>query len=562
MAVTPAATFCATLVEEWVGAGLTTAMVAPGSRSTPLALALADHPAISVHVFHDERTAGFAALGCGLMSGRPAIVLCSSGTAGTHFHAAVVEADLSGVPMLVVTADRPPELRDVGAAQTIDQTHLFGRAVRWYHDPGPPADEAARSWRSLGRRAYRATLDGRPGPVHLNLPFREPLVGEPGSLPAGRPPAPTSPATTASPIDGDLAVIAELLDRHRGVIVAGRGAGDPAAVAAFATAVQWPILAEPRSGLRSSPLAVLTADDLLRHPRFARDHTPEVVLHLGEPWASRIVNEWLAGAGARHVHVSAGVRPLDPNLVVDHWLAGPVDVILAGLGARLAGALGTPWLARWQHAEARARAALATVLDEPAALSEPGVARAFVATLDAIPGARLVVSSSMPIRDVEWYTGPGGLEVLSNRGANGIDGVVATAIGAALGTDSAGPTGVLVGDVAFLHDASSLTGLARRGLDLRIVVTDNDGGGIFSFLPQATSVPSERFEQLYGTPHGTDLVALAHAHGLVAAEASTFAELREAIGRSGPSVTVVRSDRRANVAVHDAIHRAVQAALG
>ena len=187
MTVTDAATFCATLVDEWVGAGLRLAMVAPGSRSTPMALALLRHPEVRVEVFHDERSAAFAALGAGLATGTPALVLCSSGTAAVHFHAAVVEADLSGVPLLVVTADRPAELRDVAAAQTIDQTHLYGRSVRWFHDPGVPDGVSARGWRSLARRAWRACIDARPGPVHLNLPFREPLVGDAGPMPHGWP---------------------------------------------------------------------------------------------------------------------------------------------------------------------------------------------------------------------------------------------------------------------------------------------------------------------------------------------------------------------------------------
>jgi 2-succinyl-5-enolpyruvyl-6-hydroxy-3-cyclohexene-1-carboxylate synthase len=249
MTVTPSATFCATLVDEWVAAGVTAAMVAPGSRSTPVALALVGHPGVEVQVFHDERSAAFAALGYGLATGRPAVVLCSSGTAGTHFHAAVVEADLSSVPMIVITADRPAELRDVGAAQTIDQTHLFGHAVRWFHDPGVPADDNARTWRSLARRAFRASVDTRPGPVHLNLPFREPLVGEAGPLPAGEPSPLVVSAPTAS-FDA-LDSLLPMLERQRGVIVVGRLAGgvpgDVAAIEALSNSTGWPVLAEPRS---------------------------------------------------------------------------------------------------------------------------------------------------------------------------------------------------------------------------------------------------------------------------------------------------------------------------
>lgn len=521
-----------------------------------------------MHVFHDERSASFAALGYGLVTGRPAVVLCSSGTAGTHFHAAVVEADLSSVPMLVVTADRPPELHDVGAAQTIDQTHLFGRSVRWFHDPGPPSAEAARSWRSLARRSRQATVGVRPGPVHLNLAFREPLVGAPGPLPTGLP----QPAPVVAFADSPLDTLVPALDRQRGVIVAGRGAASAAdAIATLSATTGWPILADARSGCRHLPTAVATADSLLRHERFSTDHAPEVVLHIGEPWASRVVNEWLAASGAHHVHLSPVPRPLDPALVVDRWVTAPIGRTCAWLATQLRGATGTTWAARWQHAEAKARGAMAAMLETREGLDEPTVARIVVRALGGLGDvgatgseiqAQLVVSSSMPIRDVEWFTEPAAiLAVISNRGANGIDGVVATAIGAAVAAPGV-VTGVLIGDVAFLHDSSSLTALARRGLDVRIVVVDNDGGGIFSFLPQAGAVAPELFELLYGTPHGTDLLALAAAHGLTVHQAGSRTELEAALTEPGPSVTVVRTDRAANVLVHDAIHRAVREALG
>jgi len=225
------------------------------------------------------------------------------------------------------------------------------------------------------------------------------------------------------------------------------------------------------------------------------------------------------------------------------------------------GAGGTPWLKRWQHAEQRARAAIAEVADADR-LTEPGVARTLVRSMSDHERARAVIASSMPIRDVEWYSLPGPtLEIVSNRGANGIDGTIATAIGVSL-ADPVTPVAVLLGDVAFLHDSSSLTALARRNVDLRIVVVDNDGGGIFSFLPQATALAPSTFEQLYGTPHGTDLVALARAHDLPARAITSRKELEAALGEHGPHVAVLRTDRAQNVEVHDVIHKAVRSALG
>ena len=564
--VTAAATFCATLVDEWVRAGVTDAVVAPGSRSTPLALALAAEPRLRLHVHHDERSAAYLALGLGLATGRPAPVLCSSGTAAAELHPAVVEAHQAEVPMLVCTADRPPELRDVGAPQTIDQDKLFGTALRWFHDPGVPDSAIAASWRSLGARAVAEATGVRPGPVHLNLPFRDPLVGDPGPLSEGRPdgapwhrPLPGPPTLTGAQLD----VLVAALDEQRGVIVAGHGAGDPAAVHALAQAAGWPVLADARSGCRTPDEATVAAfHDLLGHPAFAADHTPTVVLRLGRPPASAALTRWLAGSGARQVQVDAAATWTDPEHTAALVVTADPTALCTGLTGRLQGAAGTPWAARWSRAEARAQAAIAATLDAHAEPTEPQVAREVVAALPA--GGSLVVSSSMPVRDVEYYALPRtGVQVIANRGANGIDGVVSTAAGVALG--SGRPTALLIGDIAFLHDTNGLLGLAGRGADLTIVVVDNDGGGIFSFLPQARSVPPERFELLFGTPHGVDPLAVAEAHRIGGVEVKAAADVGPTVAASlaegGVRVVRVRTDRAANVALHQEVSDAVAAAL-
>lgn len=565
------ATFCATIVDEWVRAGVTDAVVAPGSRSTPMAVALAANRGLSVHIHHDERAAAFVALGLGLSSRRPAVVLTTSGTAAVELHPAVVEAHQAGVPMLVVTADRPPELHDVGAPQTVDQTHLFGRSVRWFAEPGPPVADTADTWRSLAARSVAETTHqpAGPGPVHLNLAFREPLVGLPGPLPAGR-----SDGSSWHTVGGNRIVVdrtgterlSALLDVDRGVVVVGADCGDPGAVLAFAESVGWPVLADPRSGCRMPHRSVVShADAILRHGPTADVLRPDAVLRVGASPASKVLTGWLADCGAPQVAVDAHGRWFDADRTAHHLLTADPTAVVNAL-TRLVGRPRTEtWAGRWEQTEQAASRAIDEALASYRDLVEPAVARSLVAALPA--ESTLMVSSSMPIRDVEWYGGSDGYtRILSNRGANGIDGVVSTAVGAALDARGrGGHTAVLVGDVAFLHDTNALLGLVGRGVDLTIVVVDNDGGGIFSFLPQAEALMSDRFEQLFGTPHGVDLTGLAAAHGLTTVEPGSVGELTTAIGGAiadgGVRLVRVRTNRSANVAVHDHLHRAVADAL-
>lgn len=508
-----------------------------------MALALVERAELRVHVVHDERVAGFVALGLGL-SGVPAVLLCTSGTAAANFVPAVVEAGLSDVPMIVLTADRPPELRDVGAPQAIDQTHLFGRSVRWFHDPGVPDASAPHVWRSLGARAFDAA---RTGPAHLNLPFREPLVGVAGTLPPRRRRAHTLEAASHTPDD----TLVDLLRHGRGLVLAGAGSrASRNVIAAFVEAAGWPLLADPVSGLRSTPDAISMADALLRHAPFAAER-PDVVVRIGRPSTSKVLAQWVAASGAPIVQVG-GPGVIDP----DHAVAAIVPATaLGGLTTALSGIGDAAWRQRWLDADRAATDAVERHLGPEAPLSEPAVARVVAG---AVPDdGRLVVSASMPMRDLEWFGGADA-DAHANRGANGIDGVMSTALGIAL---DATPTVVLIGDVAFVHDSGALTALRHRDADLRIVVVDNDGGGIFSFLSQAGQLAADRFERLFGTPHGTDIVALASAHGIDAVTVTTAAELQQRLAVPGPSVTRVPSERAENVLVHGALNAAVAAAL-
>ncbi len=529
-----------------------------------MALALADRgPELRVHVHHDERSASFMALGLARVAGRPVAVLCTSGTAAVQFHAAVVEASQAFVPLLVLTADRPPELQGVGAPQTIDQRDLYRSAVRWFCEPGPPAEADAPLWRGLARDAWVRSVGERPGPVHLNLAFREPLLGTAGELP---PPGAAHPAIEPGAqrrlTDEQLVPLAAALERRRGLIVAGdrtaRGAQDAVAVHRLAARLGWPVLADGPSGCRRDvPGTITTFDSLVRHESFAAEHEPEVVLRLGGLLASKELHRWLAGSGAEQFGMDRyGMCP-DPDGVLSRTHSVDIAGACDQLRAAVAEGADPSWRAGWIEAERIAAAAIDRVVTSHTEAVEPGVA-IDVATLLS-DGGILVASSSMPVRDLEWFApSRDGVEIIANRGANGIDGVVSTAVGAAL---TGAPTALLIGDVAFLHDTNGLLGVMARNVNLVLVVVDNDGGGIFSFLPQHDEVPPERFEQLFGTPHGVDLTAVAAAHGVPAQRVGTRTGVQAAIAgaltRGGPRVVVVPTDRDANVGVH----REVQAAV-
>jgi 2-succinyl-5-enolpyruvyl-6-hydroxy-3-cyclohexene-1-carboxylate synthase len=567
------AAFALALVDEWVRAGVTDVVTCPGSRSTPLLIALAEaaeRGALRAHSVLDERSAGFFALGLGLASGAPAPVVTTSGTAAVELHPAMVEAHHAGVPMLAVTADRPAELQDWGTPQTVHQVALYGDAVRWQYAPGVPEVEAAGTWRSLASRSVAEARGGahRPGPVHLDLAFREPLIGSAEAF-VGRPegraggaPWHQVPRPQELPPPGD---VVDLLAGagERGLIVAGTGAGSPEAVWQLARAAGWPVLACPPSGSRL-PGAVAAADALLRTP-LAAAWQPDVVLRLGAPWASRVVNEWLAGLRCPQVLVDRwGTWAAPDHLPADVAVASPEAVCRAVAAAVPSGRQG-PWAGAWSEAEERAQAAIDKALGAEDGVSEPGVARWL---LRAAPeGASVVVSSSMPVRDVESWSRPrAGVRVLANRGANGIDGVLSTALGVAA---AGAPGGVvaLLGDLAFLYDAGALLAGGRSGAgpDLDVVVVDNDGGGIFNFLPQAATQPPERFERMWGTPQGTDLVAVARAYGAEAEEVPDLGRLASALGGAergqGVRVFIAKTDRVANVAVHRRLYAAVEAAV-
>lgn len=574
------ATFAATLVDEWRRGGVTDAVVCPGSRSTPLALALGGNGGLRTHVRLDERGAGFFAVGLALAGGRPVVLCTTSGTAAAELHPAVLEAELARVPLIVCTADRPPELHQVGAPQTVDQHHLYGSAVRWFAEPGVASSVTRHTWRPLAARALAEAGrgPGGPGPVHLNLAFGDPLAAAPGPLPpagvAGRPV--TAVVGGAGVPEGALSAAAARWAGRRGLFVAGEGGPPATDLLALAHRLGWPVLADPRSGCRVPDRSVVgAADSLTRSAALRRALVPDVVVLLGAPWVSKSLAGFLAGAaadGAEVVAVDPWWRWRDPDrIVTETHRADPGDWTRALRTHLVDGGPGGAWSTGWQEVERAAQQALDGAIEADCtarggALSEPAVARRLLTML--APGTQVVVSSSMPVRDLESFAPPrvDPPVVRANRGANGIDGVCSTTLGVAAA--GRGPVVGLLGDLAFLHDVSALVrsaGPAPGGASCTLVVLDNDGGGIFNFLPQAGWLGKESFERLFATPQRVDAAAVAAGFGVPTLDVATVEQFDEAIGatvgRHDLAVVVVRlPDRGANVALHDRLHAAAAGA--
>jgi 2-succinyl-5-enolpyruvyl-6-hydroxy-3-cyclohexene-1-carboxylate synthase len=620
--VNPSTALATVLTDELVRCGLRDAVLAPGSRSAPLAIALWERSArgdLRLHVRIDERSAAFLALGLAKAGRRPVAVLCTSGTAAASFHPAVIEADESGVPLLVLTADRPPELRGTGANQTIDQLKLYGGSVRWFCEVGVPEARPgmAAYWRSMTCRAWAQAAGeagGFPGPVHLNLPLREPLVpgaadgpagaGQAGWAAAGAGGTGTTGATVAGAeatgtgtgatgtgerwpelLDGRpggvrwtafgaaagsgpaaragapaMPAAIELPWTERGAVVCGDGDYDAGPLLSLAEQAGWPVLAEPSSGARRGPNALRAYSYLLASAGFAAAHRPDVIVSAGRPGLSRGQLAFLrgspGGAPARHVVIAQGPgRWADPARTA-------TDV---ASGVRLAGRAGPgKWLGSWQRADEAASRAADEILDTADAPSEPRLARDLAAALP--DGALLWAASSLPVRDLDQHMAPrDGLRLLASRGASGIDGLVSSAMGAALAHAGAGggPAAAVLGDLAFLHDAPGLVlGPDEARPDLCLVVVNNDGGGIFSMLePAAFEAP---FERVFGTPHSSRLGDLARAAGLPYLRLERAADLPAALHEEAPGglrVIEARTSRADQAALRARLAEACAAAV-
>lgn len=590
--------------------GVTDAVISPGSRSTPLTLCMDAQPGLRTWVQLDERAAGFFALGLGRATGRPAVLVCTSGTAAANYLPAVVEASHAGIAMIVCTADRPPELRGWGSPQTIDQVGLYGTAARWSVDL-PVPDEAtvalAHGWADT---AVDRAAGADPGPVHLNWPLREPL--EPPARAGGgdwrraEPPAPrrAERAAPAPAVEAQPAGLADLAARRRrGVVVVGPWPGGglrseqlwAAAARRFASWAGWPLIAEPVTGGRagrgdseSGGVVVTTADHLLSDETVGDVLRPDAAVLVGRTVTTKPVRLWLERTRPEHVVL------IDPE---NRWersafrLTGHVRASVSDVAsfARQApaseaqpsirhgiepGREAPPepsadrvqpgaWLDTWARLDATARSAIEAAVDDGPLLSAR-TARVLVAALgdDAV----LVASNSMPVRDLDAFVFDTRRVVCcANRGAAGIDGTASTALGIAA-ADPSRTVALYTGDLALLHDLGGLTAAARLGLHLIAVCVDNDGGEIFSLLPVAERIPAPDFERLFRTAHGLDLGALDGFGGIRARRMTDAADLERAVRAAaaskvpGVDLLIVGIDRDDDVAQRRALTAAARQA--
>jgi 2-succinyl-5-enolpyruvyl-6-hydroxy-3-cyclohexene-1-carboxylate synthase len=571
-ATNPSQALAMTLVDEFVRNGVTHAVLAPGSRSAPLALALATEQRLDLHVAIDERSAAFLALGFARATGRPALLACTSGTAAANFLPAIVEADNDGVPLVVVTADRPPELRGTGANQTIDQIKLYGDSVRWFSEVGPPGMQPALPpyWRSTACRAWAqatGSMGGAPGPVHLNVSLREPLVPEPvegfdldlSGRPNGRPWTATDRPLLLIP-EPELDELARLVTAtERGIIVAGAGAPPGEPLLELARRAGYPVLAEPSSNARTGEPAIAHYEALLRSQPFTERHEAELVLRFGKTGLSRALGRYLDGCD-EHIGVARPGTWTDPQRLATRLVHADGTQLCRTLLERVPERGGSEWLRSWATADGAAAEALSDFLGASDDLTEPLTARELAAALP--DGSNLVVGSSMPVRDLDAVMEPrAGIDVYGNRGANGIDGFVSTALGIAVASKK--PTAALCGDLTFLHDQNGLLAARSGRASCVFVVINNDGGGIFSFLEQADF--PEHFERVFGTPHGADLAAAAHVSGCGFERVTTASVLRDTVVArlelGGVHLVEVQTDRSHNVTVHRDMYAATDNAL-
>lgn len=556
-------TYIAAFVSELISSGAEDVVISPGSRSTPIAMVMAEYPGLRIHMHVDERSAAFFALGIAKASQKPVVLLCTSGTAAANYYPAITEAKISRVPLVVLTADRPHELRDVGAPQTIDQIHLYGHHVKWFVEMAPPehSEELIRYARSVCARAVATAAQAPSGPVHINFPLREPLIPaledhqvliqqerKSGYVKINQP--------TITLKEAEFAHYAELLqEAQKGIIVCGQieDADFSDAVTALAEKLHFPILADPlsqlRSGVHSGKWIIDTYDAFLRFDEIKKTLKPDLIIRFGSMPVSKALSFFLKeNHSARQIVVDGGVGWRDPAMLSTDMIYCHETIFCRETAGRISSRTASPYAEKWQNLNSLSKQALAKI-NETKELSE---GKLFYLLEELLPeDAVLFVGNSMPIRDLDsfFYYNQKRIKVMANRGANGIDGTISTALGAAVISQ---PMYLIVGDLTFFHDLNGLIAAKMQQLNMTVLLINNNGGGIFSFLPQSNH--PKHFEMLFGTPLDLDFSKAVGMYGGEFTSITDWDHLRSALiqdrEKKGLRVLQIRTDRYDNVKEH------------
>lgn len=555
--------YIAAFVSELVSSGVEDVVISPGSRSTPMAMVMAEHPGLRVHIHVDERSAAFFALGIAKAAQKPTVLLCTSGTAAANYFPAITEAKISRVPLVVLTADRPHELRDVGAPQTIDQIHLYGHHVKWFVEMAPPdhSEELKRYARTVCARAVATAVQVPAGPVHINFPLREPLIPALESEPLFTQSERTSGYVkinlpTISLKEDEFNHYAELIQAaQKGVIICGQidDADFSAAVTALAEKLKFPILADPlsqlRSGEHSGKWIIDTYDTFLRFDEIKKTLKPDLILRFGAMPVSKALSFFLKeNRLARQIVIDGGVGWRDPAMLATEMVYCQETIFCQETSRKLSVNSVSDYAKEWQQVNDHTKRALAKI-NETKELSE---GKLFYQLSELLPeDAAVFVGNSMPIRDLDsfFHYNRKRIRVMGNRGANGIDGIISTALGAAVMSQ---PLYLIVGDLTFFHDLNGLIAAKMQQLNITILLINNNGGGIFSFLPQSNH--PKHFELLFGTPLDLDFSQAVQMYGGEFSSITNWEHFRNAIlqdrEKKGLRVLQIVTDRYDNVKEH------------
>ena len=535
--------YIAALVDELYQLGVRHAVFSPGSRSTTLAMLFQSHGGFQTYMNIDERSAGFMALGIGKAHGEPAVLVCTSGSALTHYGPAVVEAKHGGIPMIILSADRPYTLQNVGAPQTIDQQKYFGTAVNYYEELSVPSESHYYTYpRQVARRAYLYAKNHKEGPVHINVPLFEPLVPERDSsyFRMGR-----SSKDFRLVTEDIIRELGPVLEGKKVLVLGGPSIIQPREVMEFANAIGAVVIGDPLSNLRKFEEAISTYDSVLVHESMKEQLRPDVVIQLGQIPVSKRIQQWMLALDViEYIEVSPTAESLNPSLTTTIHVMASIDVFLHCFMDIQAD---REYCAMWQQIEDNSRRQLDAVGEEPH-LFEGRTIHMLQAQMPA--DGQILVANSMSIRDMDYYwaSGRSTATVYGNRGTNGIDGTVSTALG--LSTNGK-PTVMVTGDLSFFHDLNGLAIGKTHGMNLTIILHNNDGGGIFQYLPQKGT---DDFDYLFNTPQGIDYSGLAKMYGLDYVKVATNEELSEAmntyIGREGIHIIEIPTSKEGSRELH------------